>query len=102
MSFVSRLLSVIRPHLFVYTLVVTFLPQSSSNFVRMFVEVIALMSSNTGHRGCKTRSQELKIEKYCLHSSGYCFDPNILEIALKVCIDDFSNDFEHGSTWMKN
>jgi hypothetical protein len=32
----------------------------------------------------KHRSQEIKIEKPCKHSSGYCFDANIPEISLKV------------------
>jgi hypothetical protein len=50
----------------------------------------------------KTRSQELKIEKSCKHSSGYCFDPDILEIGLKVCFDDFYVMFEYRPPGVKN
>jgi hypothetical protein len=45
----------------------------------MFVSVKYRSSSKMGHIGSKTRSQELKIEKDCKHSSGCSFDPNILE-----------------------
>jgi hypothetical protein len=53
-----------RPNMenLVNTLVVTVLPQSASNFVRMLVYKIARMSSYIGHFGLKTRSQELNIK----------------------------------------
>jgi hypothetical protein len=42
-----------------------------------------------GHLGWKTKSHELYIEKSSSHSSGCCFDQNVMENGLKVCFDDF-------------
>jgi hypothetical protein len=46
-------------------------------------------SSKIGHLPSKTRSQEQKIEKACLNSSGCSFRTNILEICQEGCFDDF-------------
>jgi hypothetical protein len=40
-----------------------------------------------GYRQSKKRSQELKIEKVCLQSSGCSFDSNILEICQEGLFD---------------
>jgi hypothetical protein len=41
-----------------------------------------------GHLGSKTKSQELKIEKACLHSIGCSINTNILEICQEGFFDD--------------
>jgi hypothetical protein len=51
--------------------------------------MISRSSSKMGHLRSKTRSQELKIDKACLHSTGCSFDSNILEICQEGCFDDF-------------
>jgi hypothetical protein len=58
-----------------------------------FVRKIVLMTSRStlkmGHLWIKTRSQELKLEKSCSHSSGCSLDPNTMEIDQKGRFDDF-------------
>jgi hypothetical protein len=58
-------------------------------FYRKVVLIISRSSMKIDHLRSKTRSQELKIEKACEHSSGCSFDPNILEICQEDCFDDF-------------
>jgi hypothetical protein len=55
-----------------------------------------------GHTRPKTRSEELKVEKACKHSSGCSFDPNILEIDQDGRFDDFLVKFDNGSPRVKN
>jgi hypothetical protein len=83
-------------------LVVPFYSQSSSNLVRMLVYVIARMSSNMGHLRLKTRSQEVKIEKSCVHSSGSIFGSIIFKLGKDACLGNSSDKFEHSASWMKN
>jgi hypothetical protein len=55
----------------------------------MVVVMISSLNSKMGYFESKTRSQELKIEKAFLHSSGCSFDPDIIEICQDGCFDDF-------------
>ena len=86
----------------VYTLAVTFLIQSSSNLVRMFVLMISRTSSNLGHEGSKTRSLGQILEKSCLHSRGHIFGLIILKFCQDVCFDNILDRFESGSREVKN
>ena len=59
-----------------YTLGCTVLSQSSQNFIRMLMIIIARSSSKVGHVGSKPRSQGQILEKPCVHSSGNSLDPS--------------------------
>ena len=73
-SFVVR-----RRQQFVYTLGATFLVQSSSNLVRVFVLMMAWTLLNMGVVGSKSRSLGQILEKACLHSSSH-ISSNFLRI----------------------
>jgi hypothetical protein len=48
--------------------------------VKKVVLMISRSCSKIGHIRSKNRSQEIKIEEACYHSSGCSFDPNFMEI----------------------
>jgi hypothetical protein len=102
MSGVRRRASFVVNNWVVNSLAVTVLIGSLSNFVRMFVSIKYRSSLKMGYLESKTRSQELKIEKNLLHSSGCSFDPYILENCQEGCFDDFLVKFEDGSSPVKN
>jgi hypothetical protein len=55
-----------------------------------------------GSSPIKTRSQELKKDKSCKHSSGCSFDPNIMEINQEGLFDIIEVIFEYELSLVKN
>ena len=68
--------------------------------------MIILMKSRTslkvGHVGSKTRSLGLFIEKPCEHSRGHIFSPIFMKLGQNNCLDKISDEFESGSSGVKN
>ena len=85
-----------RRQQFVYTLGTTFLAQSSSNLVRMFVLMMAWPLLKMGVAGSKSRSLGQILEKSCLHSRDHIFGPILLKVAQIVNLDDVMSPLEMG------
>jgi hypothetical protein len=56
---------------------------------------------NIGHLGSKTWSHRPNMQKTCLHSTDYCYRPNVLEIGQKGCYDDFLGQVWILVTWVQ-
>ena len=80
----------------VYTLASTFLIQSFSNLVRMFVSMMWWTLLKMGVVGSKSRSLGQILEKPCLHSRGHNFCPIFLKLGQNVCFDHVMNPIENG------
>ena len=59
-------------------------------------------SLKMGHFGSKTRSQGQILEKRCVHSRCHIFSPLIIKLVQNVILDEFLDEFENGSCWVKN
>ena len=55
-----------------------------------------------GHVGSKTRSIGKILEKQCVPSTGHIFNPIIMKLVQKVCLDKTSDECENGSCWVKH
>ena len=52
--------------------------------------------------GKKTRSLGQILEKPCVHFKGHIFSSIIMKLAQNVCLDEISDEFVNGSSWVKN
>ena len=77
-------------------LAATFLSQSFSIFIRMFVLMMSRSSSIMGGAGSKSRSLGQILVKSCYHSRNHIFGLTYLKLAQNVCLDDVSVKFDHG------
>ena len=73
----------------------TFVAQSSSNLLRIFVLIIFRSSSIMGWVGSKSRSPGQILEKYCLLYRGHIFYPIFLKLAQNVCLANSLVKFNH-------
>ena len=86
----------------VNTIETTFLTQSSSNLVRMFVYIKAWFLSKVGHFGSQTRSLGQILVKPCEHDRDYIFIQIVIKLGQNVCLHKHLVPFESGSFRMKN
>ena len=63
----------------------------------MYVLMKSCTVFQMGHVRSKTRSLGQVLEKLCVHSRGYIFNPIIMKLSQNVCIDEISDEFENGS-----
>ena len=80
----------------VYKLEATYLAQTSSNLIRMFILIISGTSLNMGQVGSKSRSVGQILGKPCLHSTGHIFYPIFFKVSQDVYLDNVWDKFEYG------
>ena len=73
----------------------TYLDQSSSKLLRMFVLRISRSSSIMGGMGSKPRSPGQILVKFCLQARGHSIDAIFLKLAQNVCLDNIWVKFDH-------
>ena len=60
------------------------------------------MSLKVGQVGSKTRSLGQIIEKPCERSRGHILSPIFMKLGQNDCLDGIWDEFESGSSWVKN
>ena len=85
----------------VYKLEATYLAQTSSNLIRMFILIISGTSLNMGQVGSKSRSVGQILGKPCLRSRGHIFCLIFFKLGQDVYLDDIWARFEFGSGRVK-
>ena len=68
----------------------------------MIVLIKSWTSLKVGQVGSKTRSLGQIIEKPCEHSRGHIFSTIVIKLGQNVCLDNIADEFESGSSMVKN